>query len=48
LICATHGAGFGVLRKAVADTLRAHPQVARFSHPPQNQGGQGVTMAEFK
>jgi len=43
-----HGAGFGVLRRAVADTLRAHPQVAAFSHPPQNQGGQGVTIAEMK
>jgi DNA mismatch repair protein MutS2 len=43
-----HGAGFGVLRQAVAATLRSHPQVARFYHPPQNQGGQGVTIAELK
>ena len=43
-----HGTGFGVLRRAVAEALRAHPQVARFAHPPQNQGGQGVTVAEFK
>ncbi|MGH9481324.1 MAG: endonuclease MutS2 [Terriglobales bacterium] len=43
-----HGSGFGVLRKAVAEALRAHPQIASFSHPPQNQGGQGVTVAEFK
>ncbi|MGH9485370.1 MAG: Smr/MutS family protein, partial [Terriglobales bacterium] len=43
-----HGAGFGVLRKLVADALRAHPQVARFAHPPQNQGGNGVTCAELK
>lgn len=43
-----HGAGFGVLRRAVADFLRAHPQVASFSHPPQNQGGQGVTVASLK
>ncbi|TAN24230.1 MAG: endonuclease MutS2 [Acidobacteria bacterium] len=43
-----HGAGFGVLRKLVADALRAHPQVARFAHPPQNQGGTGVTLAELK
>lgn len=43
-----HGAGFGVLRKLVAEALRAHPQVASFSHPPQNEGGQGVTLAAFK
>ncbi|MGH9488758.1 MAG: endonuclease MutS2 [Terriglobales bacterium] len=43
-----HGAGFGVLRKLVAEALRVHPQVARFAHPPQNQGGQGVTLAELK
>ncbi|HXR98231.1 MAG TPA: Smr/MutS family protein [Terriglobales bacterium] len=43
-----HGAGFGVLRKAVADVLRGHPQVAGYAHPPQNQGGQGVTIAQLK
>lgn len=43
-----HGAGFGVLRRTVADLLRAHPQVAGFEHPPQNQGGQGVTLANLK
>ncbi|MGH9392826.1 MAG: Smr/MutS family protein, partial [Terriglobales bacterium] len=43
-----HGAGFGVLRKAVGEALKAHPQVARHFHPPQNEGGQGVTIAELK
>ncbi|HWG36307.1 MAG TPA: Smr/MutS family protein [Terriglobales bacterium] len=43
-----HGAGFGVLRKAVGEALRAHPLVARHFHPPQNLGGQGVTVAELK
>jgi DNA mismatch repair protein MutS2 len=43
-----HGAGFGVLRKLVAERLRAHPQVGAFAHPPQNQGGAGVTVAELK
>jgi DNA mismatch repair protein MutS2 len=43
-----HGAGFGVLRKLVAERLRAHPQVGAFAHPPQNQGGTGVTLAELK
>ncbi len=43
-----HGTGFGVLRRAVAEALKVHPQVARYSHPPQNQGGQGVTVAELK
>ncbi|MGH9466271.1 MAG: Smr/MutS family protein, partial [Terriglobales bacterium] len=43
-----HGSGFGVLRKVVAEVLRDHPQVARFAHPPQNEGGSGVTCAELK
>jgi len=43
-----HGAGFGVLRKLVAERLRAHPQIGAFAHPPQNQGGAGVTVAELK
>ncbi|MGH9476879.1 MAG: endonuclease MutS2 [Terriglobales bacterium] len=43
-----HGSGFGVLRKLVADALRVHSQVAHFAHPPQNQGGQGVTLADLK
>ncbi len=43
-----HGAGYGVLRKAVSEELREHPAVAKFYHPPQNQGGQGVTIADLR
>jgi DNA mismatch repair protein MutS2 len=43
-----HGSGMGVLRKLVADTLSKNPHIARFYHPPQNEGGGGVTIAEMK
>lgn len=43
-----HGFGTGALRRAVTDALRHHPQVARYYHPPHNEGGNGVTIAEMK
>lgn len=43
-----HGFGTGALRRAVADALRHHSQVARYYHPPHNEGGNGVTIAEMK
>jgi DNA mismatch repair protein MutS2 len=43
-----HGAGFGVLRRKVAEELGKHPAVQKYYHPAQNQGGQGVTLADLK
>jgi DNA mismatch repair protein MutS2 len=43
-----HGHGTGALRKAIADFLRNHPHVARFSQAPQDQGGAGATLVELK
>lgn len=43
-----HGHGTGALRRAVADVLRAHPHVARFSLAPPEQGGAGATIVELK
>ena len=43
-----HGHGTGQLRRAVGDFLRDHPQVAHFSLAPQDQGGGGATIVEFK
>jgi DNA mismatch repair protein MutS2 len=43
-----HGMGTGALRKAIADFLRNHPHVARFSQAPQNQGGAGATVVELR
>jgi DNA mismatch repair protein MutS2 len=41
-----HGKGTGALRKAVHDTLRAHPEV-HFRMAPPNEGGDGATIVEF-
>jgi DNA mismatch repair protein MutS2 len=43
-----HGHGTGALRKAIADFLRNHPHVERFSPAPPNQGGAGATIVELK
>lgn len=43
-----HGHGTGALRKAIADLLRNHPHVARFSPAPPNQGGAGATLVELR
>jgi len=43
-----HGKGEGVLRKMCQELLRKHPHVKSFYEAPADQGGQGVTVAEFK
>jgi DNA mismatch repair protein MutS2 len=43
-----HGHGTGALRRAIADFLRKHPHVARYSQAPPDQGGAGATVVELK
>jgi DNA mismatch repair protein MutS2 len=42
-----HGHGTGALRKAVAEFLRDHPHVARFSPASPDKGGSGATVVEL-
>jgi len=42
-----HGKGTGVLRDFVQATLKRDPRIKRFGLAPPNQGGHGVTVAEF-
>lgn len=42
-----HGKGSGVLRKLVRDKLREYQHVQEISHPPREQGGDGVTVVKF-
>jgi DNA mismatch repair protein MutS2 len=43
-----HGHGTGQLRRAVAELLKDHPQVASFHTAPPEKGGGGVTVVELK
>ena len=43
-----HGHGTGALRRAIAEMLKDHPHVARFTAAPQNQGGSGATLVELR
>jgi DNA mismatch repair protein MutS2 len=43
-----HGYGTGQLRRAIGEFLRLHGYVAHFGPAPENQGGGGVTVVEFK
>jgi DNA mismatch repair protein MutS2 len=43
-----HGHGTGKLREAVRAHLRNHPLVAHVAPAPDNEGGQGATVAELK
>ncbi len=43
-----HGSGMGILRKALRQYLKTHPQVASISEPPQNEGGAGATVVELR
>ena len=42
-----HGKGSGVLRKVVREKLREYHHVQEVSHPPREQGGDGVTVVKF-
>ena len=43
-----HGKGTGALRQAVHEILSRHPLVRNFETPPENEGGDGVTIAYLK
>jgi DNA mismatch repair protein MutS2 len=43
-----HGMGTGVVRERVQRVLRGDRRVAGFAFAPRNQGGTGVTIAEFR
>ncbi|HVP63318.1 MAG TPA: endonuclease MutS2 [candidate division Zixibacteria bacterium] len=43
-----HGSGMGILRKALRQYLREHPQVAAVTEPPQQEGGGGATVVDLK
>ena len=43
-----HGSGMGILRKALRQYLREHPQVSGVSEPPQQEGGGGATVVDLK
>ncbi|MEK6282150.1 MAG: Smr/MutS family protein [Acidobacteriota bacterium] len=43
-----HGHGTGALRRAIAEMLKDHPHVARFTPAPQDQGGSGATLVELR
>ncbi len=43
-----HGKGTGALRQLVHELLARDKRVARFAFAPANQGGAGVTVAEFR
>jgi DNA mismatch repair protein MutS2 len=42
-----HGMGTGVVRERVQRVLKADRRVRAFAFAPRNQGGTGVTVAEF-
>jgi len=43
-----HGSGMGILRKALREYLRKHPNVESVTEPPQNEGGGGATVVELR
>ncbi len=42
-----HGKGSGVLRNLVREKLREYRHIQEVSHPPREQGGDGVTVVKF-
>jgi DNA mismatch repair protein MutS2 len=43
-----HGFGTGALKNFVHHFLKGHPHVSKFGFAPQDQGGNGATIAELK
>jgi DNA-nicking Smr family endonuclease len=43
-----HGRGIGVQRQLVQSLLRDHPLVAHFADAPEERGGRGATVVQFR
>jgi DNA mismatch repair protein MutS2 len=43
-----HGKGTGALKRVVWEFLRDHPNVARYRHPDEEEGGTGATVVELR
>ena len=43
-----HGKGTGALRGAVHETLKTNPHVVNFQYASPSEGGEGVTVVQFK
>jgi len=43
-----HGKGTGVLREFVQGLVKRDKRIKSFAFAPANQGGNGVTVVEFK
>jgi DNA mismatch repair protein MutS2 len=43
-----HGSGMGILRKALRQSLQAHPHVEGVKEAEQNEGGGGATIVELR
>lgn len=43
-----HGLGTGAIRNGVTEYLKRHSQVKKFGFAPQNAGGSGATIVQFK
>ena len=43
-----HGLGTGAIRNGVTQYLKRNSQVKKFGYAPQNAGGSGATIVQFK
>jgi DNA mismatch repair protein MutS2 len=43
-----HGKGTGALKKLVKEILSSHVGIKHFYYAPVDQGGDGITIIEFK
>ena len=43
-----HGHGMGILKKTIAELLARHPHVSKFYQAPQQEGGAGATIVEYR
>ncbi len=43
-----HGVGTGALKRVVWEYLKSHPNVGGFHHPPEEEGGTGVTVVRLR
>lgn len=47
-VVVVHGLGSGALRQAIRSALEASPYAVGYSTPPQEEGGEGVTVVELR